>query len=294
MPAPTSAPDSVTGVAGNRTRSSADRRRKAAQLLSALALTVTIGAAAAGLVVHDVYGGPDATAQMLRGYDAVSLGLVAPLLGWSMMAARAGSLRGHLVWIGALAFMVYNYAIYLFGAGFNDLFLLHVLAFAAAVFALPLALTSIEAGAIARSLAPQAPTRVIACVLGFLAASLGGMWVLESLRYAVTGSTPAGSALVETDTVVHLGMALDLALLVPAYALAAVLLWRRTGWGVTIAAAVLVSGTLHQASYLVALPFQAAANVPGARAFDPGEPPIAAAFLVCSALLLAGVRRSTA
>jgi hypothetical protein len=42
------------------------------------------------------------------------------------------------------------------------------------------------------------------------------------------GSAPAAP---ETDTVVHLGMALDLTLLVPLYAAAAVLLWRRAPWG---------------------------------------------------------------
>ena len=56
------------------------------------------------------------------------------------------------------------------------------------------------------------------------------MWVYHSVRFAVTGDLPAGSFLVEPDTVVHLGFVLDLALLVPAYALAAVLLWRRSGW----------------------------------------------------------------
>ena len=53
--------------------------------------------------------------------------------------------------------------------------------------------------------------------------------------------------------VVHLGIALDLALLVPAYAAGCVLLWRRAAWGYVIAAVVLVSGVAHQVGYLVAL-----------------------------------------
>jgi hypothetical protein len=74
--------------------------------------------------------------------------------------------------------------------------------------------------------------------------------------------------------------------------LAAVLLWRRRPWGYVLAALALISGTVHQVGYLVALPFQAAADVPGAVGFDPLELPVAAAFLVGSAWLLAGLRRS--
>ena len=118
------------------------------------------------------------------------------------------------------------------------------------------------------------------------------MWVYHSVRFAVTGELPAGSVLVEPDTVVHLGFVLDLALLVPAYALAAVLLWRRSGWGGVTAALVLICGTVQQLAYVVALPFQVAADVPGARAFDPGEPLIALAFLLATVALVTGLRHS--
>jgi hypothetical protein len=97
--------------------------------------------------------------------------------------------------------------------------------------------------------------------------------------------------LVEPDSVVHLGIALDLALLVPAYVLAAVMLWRGTAAGFVLASVVLMSGTLHQISYLVALPFQAAAGIPGAVAIDPLEPVIAALYLAATAVLLWGAGR---
>jgi hypothetical protein len=134
--------------------------------------------------------------------------------------------------------------------------------------------------------------RVISGVLGLLAVGLGGMWVYHSVRFTVTGDLPTGSVLVEPDTVVHLGFVLDLALLVPAYALAAVLLWRRSGWDWVTAAVVLICGTVQQLAYVVALPFQLAADVPGARAFDPGEPLIALVFLLATVALLTGLRHS--
>jgi hypothetical protein len=101
------------------------------------------------------------------------------------------------------------------------------------------------------------------------------------------------TALVETDAIVHLGMALDLSLLVPLYAAAAVLLWRRAAWGCLLAPVALIAGLLHQVSYIVAMPFQVAAGVPGAGSYDPGEPVIVLLYLVATALLLHGARRTS-
>jgi hypothetical protein len=57
----------------------------------------------------------------------------------------------------------------------------------------------------------------------------------------------------------------------------------------------LVAGTVHQVGYLVAMPSQVAAGVPGATAFDPLEPPIAIVFLVAAVAVLRRVphRRRT-
>ena len=56
---------------------------------------------------------------------------------------------------------------------------------------------------------------------------------------------------------VHLGYALDLALLVPAYTLAAVLLWKRAAWGYVLAGSLLPFTAAYQLNYVTALVFQA-------------------------------------
>jgi hypothetical protein len=267
-------------------------RLRAATWLSLLVLVSVVGSSAVGLVVDGVYGDPASTASMLRGYDLVTLVIVAPLLAVALLGVRRGSPRAHLLWVGMLAAVVYTYAYYLFGTGFSDAFLVHAVVFSAALFALVLALSGLDVDGVAERVSRRTPVRWIAGLLAFLAVGLGGMWIFHALRFAVTGQLPEGSALVEEPTVAHLGFALDLAVLVPAYALAAVLLWRRAPWGYVLAALMLISGTVHQLGYLVALPFQVAAGVPGATAFDPLEPPIAAAFLVAAVALLAGLRRS--
>jgi hypothetical protein len=248
-------------------------------------------ASAAGLLIDDLYQDPVSVSSMLRGYDLVTLVLVVPALAAVLPGVRRRSPLAELIWVGLLAAAVYTYAIYVFGTAFNDLFLVHVAAFSGALFALVLALASIDAHVVAHRLRPRTPRRVMGMILAALALGLGGMWIIASLRFAVTSDIPAGSLLVETSTIVHLGIALDLALLVPVYAAAAVLLWRRAAWGYLLAAVVLVSGVVHQIGYLVAMPFQAAVGVPGAVTFDPAEPVIAALFVLATAALLAPVAR---
>jgi hypothetical protein len=211
-----------------------------------------------------------------------------------LASARAGkgSPAGELLVTTWLAYLAYTFAYYVFGTGFNDLFLLHTVILGLSVVALTLTPRHLDVDAIAAMFRPGTHVRWIAGVLAALALGLGGMWVYHSLHNALTGVVPAGSQLVESDTVVHLGMALDLSLLVPLYGAAALLMWRRHAVGFVLATVSLVAGLLHQASYVVAMPFQAAANVPGAVRYDPAEPVIIAVYLVGIVLLLHGARRA--
>jgi hypothetical protein len=283
-----SPPAAAPAVTGRACLPSSTRAR-AAWLLSGITVALLLVASVAGLLVDGLYRDAASTSSMLRGYDLVTLVVVVPALAVGLSRARHGSVRALLVWLGMLAATVYTYAYYLFLPAFNDLFLVHVAVFSSALFALVFALSAIDARAIAARFGPRTPRRSISGFLALLAAVLGGMWVYYSLRFAFTDEPPVGSVLVETDALVHLGFVLDLAVLVPAYALAVVLLWRGAAWGYVLAAVAVISGTVHQIEYLVALPFQVNAGVPDATAFDPGEPPIVIAFLVAAVVLLANV-----
>ena len=268
------------------------RHLAAAMILSAVALLGMVAASLMGLLVDGLYGRPASTAAMLRGYDLVTLVVAGPLLAVSAVGVLRGSRKGLLVWLGMLAYNVYDYALYLFGTEFNDAFLLHVVTITSSAVALGIGLTTLDAAALRTSYRSRTPVRAVSVVLGLLALGLGAMWVVVSLQNAVTGDIPGGSALVETPRMVKLGIALDLTLLVPAYGVAAVLLWRRAAWGYVMAAVLLVSGLLHQIGYLVAMPMQVSADVPGAVGFDPLEPFIAALFLAGAALMVGGIRNA--
>ncbi|MGS0688053.1 hypothetical protein ACVBEQ_23330 [Nakamurella sp. GG22] len=268
-----------------------DDHRRGGLILSALVAVLMLVASVAGVGLDGVYPGPASTAAMFRGYDVVTLTVVVPVFVLALIGVRRRLLVAELVWIAILVYAAYTYAFYLFAADFNDLFLLHIGVFAGALFGLVWALPALDPPSMPGRFHPRTPVRFISGVLAALALGLGGMWVYAAARFAITGELPVGSDLVETDTVVHLGIALDLALLVPTYALAAVWLWRRVGWGYALAAVALIGGTLHQLTYIVALQFQAAADVPGSVSFDPAEPVIVMLYLVATAGLLLGAAR---
>jgi hypothetical protein len=228
---------------------------------------------------------------MLRGYDLVTALVVVPALATAARRAWRGKVLAHLTLASLLGYVVYTYAYYVFGAAFNALFLVHVALFVLAVVALVLALRSLDVASIAERIRPRTPVRAVGAVLGLLAASLGGMWSWFSLRFAATGAAPQEGLLLQPAPIGHLGYAMDLSTLVPGYATAAALLWRRRPWGYVLGAVLLVASAVIQVNYVLALAFQAAARIPGATAFDPQEPYIAAVITGGAAVLLAGVTR---
>jgi hypothetical protein len=281
---PTTRPATVSAI--RSAAPSARTRWRWAYVLSIAVGVLALLASVAGLLIDGVYGEHGSTAEMLRGYDLVTLVFVVPALVLSQVQARRGSDRAQLIWVGMLAYLVYTYAYYLLGTPFNDLFLLHAAVFSSSVFALVLTVCALDVPGIAARFSPRTPRRIVGAVLALLAVALGGIWIYASVQFITTGELPVGSALVESDVVAQLGLALDLTLLVPAYAVAAVLLWRRVATGYVLAAVLLIAGTLHQVSYMVALVFQSRAVVPGAVAFDPFEPVIAACYLTATVALL--------
>ena len=279
----------VTAAAAPRIRT-----RRVARVLSGVVAGLMAVASAAGLWWAGLYRDPAPVVALLRGYDLVALLVAVPVLVGALVRACRGSARAELLAACALAYAVYHYAIYVFGTAFNALFLVHVALLGLAAVALVLALRSLDVRGLAARLHPRTPVRWVSGLLAFLAVALGGMWTYYALRFAATDAPPAESKLVLPMSAVHLGYALDLLLLVPGYATASVLLWRRAPWGYVLAIVLLGSGVGSQLDYMTALPFQVAAGVPGATALDPAEPFIATAMLAGAAALLAGLRPTAA
>jgi hypothetical protein len=199
--------------------------------LSRIILCLSGVASLAGIGWPALYRDTETIRKAWIANDWVTLLLVLPLLFVVLRFSRRGSARGQLVWMGLLGYMVYNYAFYLFGTAFNRFFLLYVALFSLSIAALIIGLSGLPAQQISRRFSRQTPVRWISLYLLFISVPLGLFELSQCLRFIVSGQLPAAPTLI---------FALDLSVVVPGTALAAVLLWQRKTWGYVLATMMLV------------------------------------------------------
>jgi hypothetical protein len=263
-------------------RSSAKAGLRAAYWLSGAIAILMVIASAAGLLVDGLYRDGPWAREALRGGDLTTLAVAAPILLAGVVLARRGSRAAQAVWLGALAYSLYNYAYYVFGAEFNDIFVIHIALFSLSVGALVLAVANIDVGAVAARFRDVRGARVIGGFLVVVGIVLGGLWLFLAIRFAVTGELMAD---LPADGI-HLVFAIDTSLLVPAFVIAGVLLWRRTAGGYVYGTAMAVMGAMYQVNLLLAGLFQASADVPGVKAFPLEGIVLASGFALATLALL--------
>jgi hypothetical protein len=215
-----------------------------------------------GLIFSDQYRDAEPIRTTWFGNDWVTLLLGVPLLLVGAVRAAHGSTRGLLLWLGMMAYALYNYAFYLVGAALNAFFPLYVVAVMVAAIALMLTLSRLDVAAVAGGCRPAAPVRVIggalACIGIGLAAVWVGMWAAHVFAGRPTPIDPEAFKIVA---------ALDLTLMVPALTAGGVLLWRRHPWGYVIASLASVQGAL----YLLVLSVNSLIAIQRGLSSAPGE-----------------------
>ena len=263
-----------------------DARRRmlqAAEVLSWLLLASMLTSAIVTLTVEGLLAQESLWArEAFRGGELVSLLVVSPLLATALIAARRGSVRGQVLWIGTLLYAAYNYAYAVFGTTFNDAFLVHIGAFSASVFALACALPALDYTEIARAFRGGRVMKGVGIFLVVVGVGQGLLWLFVLARNAVTGEVlhdiPVSGQ--------HLVFALDLALLVPSLILSGVLLARRRPFGMVFGTAMTVMGAAYQLNLMMAGVYGAAADVPGVKALPAESLTLTASFIAAAVLLL--------
>jgi hypothetical protein len=206
-------------------------RPQTAYLLTATILVLASMASAGGLFWQDLYRDNASIKAAWFGNDLVTLVVVVPLLALALRQVQRGSERAYLVWLGLLAYVFYNYAFYLFGAAFNVFFLLYAALFSLSMFALVLGMLQLDIHLIQQLFRPNIPVKWVSVFLLFISLPLGIVEIGQCLTFIINGKPPEVPPLI---------FALDLSIVVPSTALAAVLLWRRHPWGLVLAVMMLV------------------------------------------------------
>ncbi len=247
-------PTHTRTLAGSRPRSETavasvgvlPRRWVAATALIGVLLAVAAGS---GLVLDPYAGETDFARNAFRGTDLVSLLVVLPLLVGAARALRRGSTRGHLLWLGALGYVAYQYA-YVFAYSWNRLFLVYVALLSLAGFTLAAALIRTDPAGVAARFDDATPVRAAARFLTAVGVGLGVIELGQIVPTIFTGDVP--KLVADTGHPTAPVYVLDLGLVVPLLLLTAHWLRGRSPWGHVAAAIMLVKGATVGLSLLAA------------------------------------------
>jgi hypothetical protein len=259
-------------------------RAKAPFVLSTLIAALAVFASAGGLFLDGTYRDNTWVTSAWRGNDAVTLGLAVPLLVASMLRSRLGSLRARLVWLGMLAYTLYGYAFYLFGAAFNRFFLVYAALLALSILALLSTLGRMDVEAVASRFRAGASVRWIAGYMLLTAAGIGGAWVASCLAFVFEGTIP--QVITASGHPTGIVFAVDLSLLVPFMALGAIELWRRRPWGYVLGVIMNVKGATYTLALAIGSALAERAGVANAAAEIPLWLSFSALSTVAALLLL--------
>lgn len=218
-------------------------KMKTAFVLSMLIAALAVIASAGGLFLKGLYRDNAFVTTTWLGNDAVTLFLAVPILMAALYYSSQGSLKAQLIWMGALDYMLYNYAFYLFGTAFNWFFLIYTALLALSILALILGLVNLDVTRISQQFRERTPVKWIGGYLLFVAFGLSMVYVMQSIGFIFTGQLPPIVQISGHPT--SIVFALDLTLLVPWLVLGALWLMRRQPWGYMIAGILSVKGPLY-------------------------------------------------
>jgi hypothetical protein len=190
--------------------------------LTIILLLVTAGAGLFGSAIYDDF--------MPRAQDLITLVLGIPLPLIALYGARRERAWSVPLWTGVLAYELYIYAIYAVGGVYNDLFLGYVAVASLSLYTIIGLLSSVNAIHLQQAAQDGLPRRWIGGFFLMIVIVFGMIWIGEVMNSISTGIEPSG----------HLIFVFDLGIVLPAFAIAAVKLFRKQAFGDLLAGMLLI------------------------------------------------------
>lgn len=179
------------------------------------------------------------------GNDLVTLLVAVPVIGIAALLSGR-SPRAFLVTLGSLAYALYGYLFYLFGAASNALFLVYVGIVASATLGLIAGLTSRAVHHVIEAAESYGPGKLTGGAVLVVSATLGLFWSVVTATTAIRGTVPEMVARTAHPT--NVTGALDLWLVVTFGVLDGTCLVRGRPWGYVVSAIWSVKGALYMAA----------------------------------------------
>ncbi|HYG56802.1 MAG TPA: hypothetical protein VD902_01850 [Symbiobacteriaceae bacterium] len=246
---------------------------RTAQILTALVLILTTVVAAGGIFIPGLYRFAPRLVIATQGQDLITL-LSLPVMLVAMLAAKRGSVRGAITWIGILGYVSYSAMGAAFGYNMNEFFLIYVALFSLTVFALVAGVSSLHVAGMEQRFDAAAPRRAVAGFLTLMALLLSALWLSRIIPNMTVNPIP------DTIEPYKYVYALDLGIIIPLMLLAAIWLWRWVTGGYLLAGCMLIKAVTMGLALLSMNLFNLRAGQP----LDPTELLASYAFIAAGSL----------
>ena len=217
-------------------------------VLATVVTVLLLVASTGGLFVKSIYAQviPADLLPGAYGQDLLSL-LVVPVLGVSLYFAVHGSARGLITLAGILGYVAYAYALYTFEGLYSVLFPVYVALLGASIYALVGILTNVNGEVYRLYIGERMPDRIIGLYLFSVDVLIVPIWLWIIAKTISTGELSTGFNTVYV---------LDLAVLLPAFLVGAILLWRKTSSGYILSGVLLIKAMTLGLSIVFGYVFQ--------------------------------------
>ena len=201
-------------------------------VLAGILILLLLVTAGAGLLSPAIYAdfAPPKYVQESRAQDLITLVLGVPLLLLALMGMRKGRAWAVPLWTGVLAYELYVYGIYAIGAVYNVFFLGYIAVAALSIYTMIGLLSSVDVASFGQSMGKQLPRRWIGGFFGVITAVFATIWIGQVMNTISTGIVDSG----------HLIFVFDLMIVLPAFGITAVKLFRKQTFGDVLAGMLLI------------------------------------------------------
>lgn len=195
------------------------------------------------ILLRDAYRRETAlwTAQGL-GQDWVDLLVVAPVLIVTATFALRGSRLSRLLLGGTLAYTAYSLVLYAFAVHFNSLFLVYTVALGLSFYAIVNIVVSFSREDVKSWFSSRAPVRTAGLFATLIGVAFYGLWLSELLPALAAQVTPKSA--LDAGLITNPVQVLDVGIVLPAFMLGGIALFRRRPLGYWLAPVMLTFGVL--------------------------------------------------
>lgn len=244
------------------------------------------GASLGNILLPDAYARetPLWAAQGI-GQDWVDLVVVVPVLTVSAAFALRGSRPSALLLGGALAYTAYSLVLYAFAIHFNSLFLVYSLALGLSFYAIVSIVAAMSREDVQWWFSARAPARMAGGFAALIGVAFYALWLSELIPALAARATPQSA--LDAGLITNPVQVLDVGIVLPAFIVGGVALFRRRPLGYWLVPVMLTFGALMDLALIGMVVSMAARKV-----LDAGPPlPVFAVMAAATVVVLWGLLR---